>query len=34
MKYSDGRLPHEKLVRCVELYGSRVAPLVREMLGE
>jgi probable LLM family oxidoreductase len=34
MKYSDGRLPHEKLVRCIELYGSKVIPLVRELLGE
>ncbi len=34
MKYSDGRLPHENLVRCIELYGSKVIPLVREMLGE
>lgn len=34
MKYSDGRLPHEKLVRCIELYGSKVMPLVRELLGE
>jgi probable LLM family oxidoreductase len=34
MKYSDGRLPHEKLVRCIELYGSKVVPLVRELLGE
>jgi alkanesulfonate monooxygenase SsuD/methylene tetrahydromethanopterin reductase-like flavin-dependent oxidoreductase (luciferase family) len=33
MKYSDGRLPHEKLVRCIELYGSKVIPLVRELLG-
>ena len=34
MKYSNGRLPHEKLVRCIELFGSKVAPLVRELLGE
>jgi probable LLM family oxidoreductase len=34
MKYSDGRLPHEKLVRCIELYGSKVIPMVRELLGE
>jgi probable LLM family oxidoreductase len=33
MKYSDGRLPHENLVRCIELYGSKVAPMVRELLG-
>ncbi len=34
MKYSDGRLAHEKLVRCIELYGSKVIPMVREILGE
>jgi probable LLM family oxidoreductase len=33
MKYSAGPLPHDKLMRCIELYGSKVAPLVREMLG-
>src|SRR5690606_28353529 len=34
LKYSAGRLPHEKLMRCIELYGTRVKPLVLEMLGE
>ena len=33
MKYSAGTLSHEKLMRSIELYGSRVIPLVREMLG-
>ena len=33
MKYSAGTLAHEKLMRCIELYGSKVIPLVREMLG-
>ncbi len=32
-KYSAGPMPHEKLMRCIELYGSRVMPMVREMLG-
>jgi probable LLM family oxidoreductase len=32
LKYSAGALPHDKLMRCIELYGSRVIPLVREML--
>ncbi|MGA7834905.1 MAG: LLM class flavin-dependent oxidoreductase, partial [Acidimicrobiales bacterium] len=32
MKYSAGALPHERLMRCIELYGSKVAPMVREML--
>jgi probable LLM family oxidoreductase len=33
MKYSAGPLPHEKLMRSVELYGSRVIPLVRDRLA-
>jgi probable LLM family oxidoreductase len=33
MKYSAGPLPHEKLIRCIELYGSKVIPLVRDMLA-
>jgi probable LLM family oxidoreductase len=33
MKYSAGPLSHEKIMRCIELYGRRVIPLVRDMLG-
>jgi probable LLM family oxidoreductase len=33
MKYSAGRLPHMKLMRCIELYGTQVIPLVRDMLS-
>ena len=33
MKYSAGPLPHAKMMRCIELYGRKVAPLVREMVG-
>jgi probable LLM family oxidoreductase len=33
MKYSAGALPHDKIMRCIELYGSQVIPLVREMLS-
>jgi probable LLM family oxidoreductase len=33
MKYSAGTLPHDKMMRCIELYGTKVMPLVREMLG-
>jgi probable LLM family oxidoreductase len=33
MKYSAGTLSHDKLMRCIELYGSKVAPLVRDMLA-
>src|ERR1700737_4311070 len=32
LKYSAGALPHEKLMRSIELYGNKVIPLVREML--
>ena len=33
LKYSAGPLSHEKLMTCVELYGRKVIPLVREMLA-
>lgn len=33
MKYSAGALSHERMMRCIELYGSRVVPLVRDMLA-
>ena len=33
LKYSIGTLPHENLMRSIELYGTRVAPLVREQLA-
>jgi alkanesulfonate monooxygenase SsuD/methylene tetrahydromethanopterin reductase-like flavin-dependent oxidoreductase (luciferase family) len=33
LKYSAGPLPHEKLMRSIELYATRVAPMVRDMLG-
>ena len=33
MKYSAGPLPHEKLMHSIELYGSKVIPMVREMLA-
>ena len=32
LKYSAGPLPHAKLMRSIELYGTRVIPLVRELL--
>lgn len=32
MKYSAGALSHEKLMRCIELFGSKVIPLARDML--
>jgi alkanesulfonate monooxygenase SsuD/methylene tetrahydromethanopterin reductase-like flavin-dependent oxidoreductase (luciferase family) len=32
MKYSNGTLPHDQLLRSIELFGTRVAPRVRELL--
>jgi probable LLM family oxidoreductase len=32
LKYANGPLPHEKLLKSIELYGTKVVPLVREML--
>ena len=34
LKYSAGPLPHEKLMKSIELYGTKVVPLVKEMLAE
>ena len=32
MKYSNGTLPHSKMMRSIELYGTKVMPLVRRTL--
>ena len=32
MKYSNGTLPHDKLMTSIELYGTKVVPLVRQHL--
>jgi probable LLM family oxidoreductase len=34
MKYSAGALPHDAMMRCIELYGREVIPRVRELLAE
>lgn len=34
LKYSGGPIPHAQLMRGIELYGTRVIPLVREMMAE
>jgi probable LLM family oxidoreductase len=34
LKYSSGRFPHEKLMSNIELYGTQVAPMVRELLAQ
>lgn len=33
LKYSNGTLPHEQMMRSIELYGTEVIPRVRELLG-
>lgn len=33
LKFSNGTLPHDKLMRSIELYGSQVAPLVHDALA-
>jgi len=33
LKYSAGPLPHDRLMRSIELYGRNVVPLVRDMLA-
>lgn len=33
MKYSAGPLSHDKMMRSIELYGRKVVPLVKEVLG-
>jgi probable LLM family oxidoreductase len=34
LKYSGGTLAHEKLMKSIELFGTRVVPRVRELLRE
>jgi probable LLM family oxidoreductase len=34
LKYSAGPLPHEKLMKSIELYGTKVVPLVKEMVAD
>jgi alkanesulfonate monooxygenase SsuD/methylene tetrahydromethanopterin reductase-like flavin-dependent oxidoreductase (luciferase family) len=34
LKYSNGTLGHDKLMKSIELYGTVVAPRVREILAE
>jgi probable LLM family oxidoreductase len=33
LKYSAGALSHEKIMHCIELYGRKVIPMVREIMG-
>jgi probable LLM family oxidoreductase len=34
LKYSAGRLPHQKSMHSIELYGTKVVPMVHELLAE
>lgn len=34
LKYASGPIPHEDLMTCIDLYGRRVIPRVRELLAE
>jgi probable LLM family oxidoreductase len=33
LKYSAGTLTHDNIMRCIELYGTKVIPLARELLA-
>lgn len=33
IKYSSGSMPHDKMMTSIELFGTKVAPLVRELLA-
>ena len=34
LKYANGTLGHDKMMRSIELYGTRVIPMVRDLLAE
>lgn len=34
LKYSMGTLPHDQIMRTIELYGTQVIPMVRDLLSE
>ncbi len=34
LKYAGGTTPHAALMKCIELYGTKVAPRVRELMKE
>ena len=33
LKYASGPMPHDRLMRSLELYGTRVIPRVRALIG-
>ena len=34
LKYSAGTTSHEKMMKSIELYGTKVIPMVRDLLAE
>ena len=34
MKFSNGTLPHDMMMKSIELYGTKVQPLVQELLDK
>jgi alkanesulfonate monooxygenase SsuD/methylene tetrahydromethanopterin reductase-like flavin-dependent oxidoreductase (luciferase family) len=34
LKYSTGQMPHSKLMKSIELLGTKVVPRVKELLAE
>jgi alkanesulfonate monooxygenase SsuD/methylene tetrahydromethanopterin reductase-like flavin-dependent oxidoreductase (luciferase family) len=34
LKYSNGTLPHDLMMKSIELYGTKVVPLVRARLAD
>jgi hypothetical protein len=34
MKFSNGTLPHDLMMKSIELYGTKVQPLVQELLDK
>ena len=34
MKYSSGTLAHEHMMKSIELYGTKVMPMVRDLLAK
>ena len=33
LQFTVGSIPHSKIMRCIELYGTKVAPVIRKELG-
>lgn len=33
MKYATGPVPHDRLLKCIQLYGEKVIPMVKDMMA-